>query len=624
MTSIMQLRPRGMATWTALCTAGLLAASGAWAQEAPAPASGYNFRVLQNFGTAAGAVAGAAPSGVFHGNSRLYGATTSGGTVSADGLNTWGRVYSFTPGAADYISQDAAAVGGQDLGKGTSFSLSVGGVLYGARPYVAAVTYAPGVAVQGQSAAIVAWNTGTAGSLPQIVANVGEGGNLTPQGQWTADPQGNLYIPASVRTSASDVTYGFYRYSAQNGLERFLQTGVRSQEQPNVTVNGNSRGNFPLGNNALAVLYSNDDGGTLYAVTGASLSWNGTYPNASIPEGELASAAILRIRLADIRADGTTPATFLQSLAGTRDGSVSTSGRDNHLVEVGGWLYGTTQTSIWRYNKAAGAGGAIEQVHAFAGGASDGTFARGPLVLAADGYVYGTTYAGGSATNAQQAGVVFRFKPGNADVGEDGASYEIVHQLALATDGARPTGLVAGDILEQPDGSAIQTLYGTAQFGGPGAVRNTAGSGTVFAFDVAVPASGEAVLAVQPAAITVGQSATLNWTVSRAGACVAESSDGSFTGDVSDAQGSRTLAPTAAGTYRYTLTCTDARGEARTSSATLAVSAVNGGETGGGNTGGGSGAQPGQESGGGGGGGAMGALLALLAASALARRRAPR
>ena len=74
--------------------------------------------------------------------------------------------------------------------------------------------------------------------------------------------------------------------------------------------------------------------------------------------------------------------------------------------------------------------------HSFSGGA-DGYQPNGPLLLAADGDLYGTTLAGGNAEGPGGNGVVFRMTP----KGE----FKIVHRFEGLDDGSAPTGSLAVD-----------------------------------------------------------------------------------------------------------------------------------------------------------------------------------
>ncbi|UJB64382.1 hypothetical protein YS110_06295 [Acidovorax sp. YS12] len=84
----------------------------------------------------------------------------------------------------------------------------------------------------------------------------------------------------------------------------------------------------------------------------------------------------------------------------------------------------------------------------------------------------------------------------------------------------------------------------------------------------ATPPSFTAALSASPTSITVGQSATLNWTAANASSCMAS---GAWAGSRS-LTGTETVTPSAAGTYSYTLTCSG-DGPDAVSSTTLTVNA---------------------------------------------------
>jgi hypothetical protein len=84
----------------------------------------------------------------------------------------------------------------------------------------------------------------------------------------------------------------------------------------------------------------------------------------------------------------------------------------------------------------------------------------------------------------------------------------------------------------------------------------------------ALPAASPSI-SVSPSTITVGSSATLTWNAVNLSGCTAS---GSWSGSEA-VSGTQSVAPTAAGTDTYTLTCTGSGGSV-SSSATLTVTAA--------------------------------------------------
>ena len=136
---------------------------------------------------------------------------------------------------------------------------------------------------------------------------------------------------------------------------------------------------------------------------------------------------------------------LLHTFMRARDGEPTARGqRIVGMIEAGEWLYGTTQFNaptagnttdtryggtIWRVKKSDPKSFAV--VHYFRGSdtvardgtaQADGSAPSGPLVLAADGNIYGTTATDGSTMNAPKtglatpygAGALYRIKVGSA------------------------------------------------------------------------------------------------------------------------------------------------------------------------------------------------------------------
>jgi uncharacterized repeat protein (TIGR03803 family) len=132
---------------------------------------------------------------------------------------------------------------------------------------------------------------------------------------------------------------------------------------------------------------------------------------------------------------------------------------------VDGVLYGTTRFggakgggTVYRLNPD---GTGFDVLHNFGGyGTNDGNRPQAPLIIGADGALYGTTYFGGTNRLSVNTGSVFKLH-------SDGTGFELLHSFPEnANDGSRPQGA----LIQGSDG----VLYGTTSQGG------AADGGTVF------------------------------------------------------------------------------------------------------------------------------------------------
>jgi uncharacterized repeat protein (TIGR03803 family) len=96
-------------------------------------------------------------------------------------------------------------------------------------------------------------------------------------------------------------------------------------------------------------------------------------------------------------------------------------------------------------------GGAYTVLHSF-GGASDGTNPRGKLLLASDGYLYGTTNLGGAGDD----GTVFKIRP-------DGSNFTVVFAFCNGSCSAGAT--PESGLIEASDGNFYGTAGGSGQYG---------------------------------------------------------------------------------------------------------------------------------------------------------------
>jgi uncharacterized repeat protein (TIGR03803 family) len=132
-----------------------------------------------------------------------------------------------------------------------------------------------------------------------------------------------------------------------------------------------------------------------------------------------------------------------------------------------GFLYGTTQSGgaigqgiLYRI---ATNGGSYTNLRSFPAQSADGRNPRGALVESIDGFLYGTTSAGGPSNR----GTIFR-------IGKDGLNYGVIYNFLVLSNGAVPR-----DLIEGSDG----ILYGITSSGGitnRGTVYRCSRDGTLF------------------------------------------------------------------------------------------------------------------------------------------------
>jgi uncharacterized repeat protein (TIGR03803 family) len=148
-------------------------------------------------------------------------------------------------------------------------------------------------------------------------------------------------------------------------------------------------------------------------------------------------------------------ATF-QELRGFVIGPASPEG---NLLDAGnGYVYGTTfqggTNSVGTIYRIKKADGSFEIIHSFDSNCRFGCFPRAGVILSPDGFLYGSTASGG----LNGVGTLFRIRL-------DGDSYRTIYDFKIS-DGVGPQ----ADLILVPDGY----LYGTTAAGG------TSGLGTVF------------------------------------------------------------------------------------------------------------------------------------------------
>ncbi len=421
------------------------------------------------------------------------------------------------------------------------------------------------------------------------------GADLTPRGLSVVDSQGTLYFGGGSGSAGN----GLFRLSAEGQLVELVD--FENHRQGDAT--------YLLGQRPVALVLD-EDAKVLYGLAGRDQSDGVGDPDA-VPDGDQSMGTLFSIDLSQAATDGTTPVTLLRTFAKDADGcsaaSVDSCFHGSHtgqhaLVQVGEWLYGTSFSTLWRFQP--GDSDSFAVVHAFGEEAGDGRLPWGPLVLAEDGNLYGTTRRTVAEEGAVDgAGVLFRVRMGQADDHSDD-QYEVLHAFDVEADGALPAGLSAGAV----DGT-VQTLYGATTRGGQAgntvSTNDATGFGTLFAVTIELPVTTDIQLSADPETLALNESTTLTWSVSNADNC---SGEGDW-GGVKATEGSETITPSVDGELTFTLACVDTSNERVEASVTVTVEPAADGGDGDGDNGG--------DSGGGSSGGGGGGALSLLGLSAL-------
>ena len=170
--------------------------------------------------------------------------------------------------------------------------------------------------------------------------------------------------------------------------------------------------------------------------------------------------------------------TILHNFTGGRDGGLPYAGL---VMDRAGNLYGTASAggtscpggcgTVFKLSPH-GSSWVLSTLYAFQGGA-DGAAPLAPLLIAPDGSLYGTTFAGGGAPCTSEfgdgCGTVFRLRPAPSSCKAVLCPWieTVLYRFSSGADGANPD--MGGLVMD-----AAGNLYGTTQMGG------SSGEGTVF------------------------------------------------------------------------------------------------------------------------------------------------
>jgi uncharacterized repeat protein (TIGR03803 family) len=193
--------------------------------------------------------------------------------------------------------------------------------------------------------------------------------------------------------------------------------------------------------------------------------------------------------------------------------------------------------------------GTFSILHIFTHTGTDGAVPSDGIMLASDGNFYGGTAEGGDGDSGKGGGTIFKMTPS----GTVTTLYNFC-SASSCTDGAAA--------YAPPDQGTDGSLYGTAAKGG----ANDEGVFYHLTLSPALPVPVQ--LSFSPATISLGNSATLTWTIPYAFSkteqfCFAtgQTGAGSWTGVQTGSltgnnySGSASITPAATGTYTYSLTC---------------------------------------------------------------------
>ncbi len=473
---------------------------------------------------------------------KLYGVTPTGGTMGVYSVN-----YSFTPNAETIDYKGVTNSLNMVTGFYTGLISDSDGVIYGGAnplelPFPLPLPTAP-------SGLIFKWDdAGLNNAIPGVDTDALFQDNFDIRGMFAMDSQNNLYFGGG----SGRVGMSLFRKTAAGELEQLVNFALLEYVQGDGPSAIYLKGQYPA-----ALIYSEADQ-AIYGLAVQTQSGGAGDP-AAIPQGDEAVGTLFKVSVADFKADGTSNITLLHTFSKEAEGAVLGSDSGQHaLIETGDFIYGTTDKAVWRIKKDSPESFGL--VHKFGSGETvasdvDGGQPHGPLVLAKDGNIYGTTLTSFEKNSPTNAGTLYQIKLGDLkDAADD--QYQQLYQFNVESDGAWPVGLNSG-----PSANGLHTLYGASRFGGEeGNVVKASGAeglGTVYSIQVQIPGSIE--LITNQTSIELGEAVTLNWTGTYLASCEGVN-DWPNTQAVEATTGEATITPDQSATYTYSLNCLDVHG----------------------------------------------------------------
>lgn len=411
------------------------------------------------------------------------------------------------------------------------------------------VTDSNGNVFGGSNSTLFKWNStdGLVDILASIDVSTLGFSSFTLTGLLTVDDQDSVYFSiADVggTNNSDDDEFALLKYSAEGTLSVVVNFAQDAYRQGSGTDAIYLKGHSPA-----AVIYSHEDN-ALYGLGHFDTTLAGAGNPENIEPGDKAAGTVFKINIADIKEDGTTAIDVLVTFSLDENGQIDNKSDNTHaLAETADWLYGNSSKGVWRLNKTGSS--ELEMLHAFGAGQNgiaqvdDGYLPVGPVVIAADGNLYGTTKGRGSN---DKAGVLYRInisadKASETDKHTD--TFEIVNDFT-AYSSVSPMGLSLGKT-----SADLQTVYGVT-YGDNSGQTDT---GSVFEFTV-IPTS--LTLAVDKTELQQGDTLEINWSSENLTACVAS---GDWDGEKVANSTGEALVVEKAGNSQFVLSCVNDAGK---------------------------------------------------------------